>query len=218
MVATTELCAQSSSQNYIRTQTMLNSSGNTYLDNIQYYDGLGRPSQHIQKGITPSNSNLITIQEYDNFGREIKKWLPVPIGSDYIDPTTFKNAAVGSYNDSQPFEYTKYDNSPLNRITEQYGTGTLWSSKPMVTAYLLNNNDSNLRCNFYKLDATGSIVRDGDYLPGQLSVNKITDEDGNISFTFTNKQGQTILIRQLNGSELYDTYYVYDDYGNLNLV
>ncbi len=218
MVATTELCAQSSSQNYIRTQTMLNSSGNTYLDNIQYYDGLGRPSQHIQKGITPSNSNLITIQEYDNFGREIKKWLPVPIGSDYIDPTTFKNAAVGSYNDSQPFEYTKYDNSPLNRITEQYGTGTLWSSKPMVTAYLLNNNDSNLRCNFYKLDATGSIVRDGDYLPGQLSVNKITDEDGNISYTFTNKQGQTILIRQLNGSELYDTYYVYDDYGNLNLV
>ena len=45
---------QEATQNYIRTRVMLNESGSSYMDEIVYYDGLGRPFQTVQKGITPS--------------------------------------------------------------------------------------------------------------------------------------------------------------------
>lgn len=51
-----------------------------------------------------------------------------------------------------------------------------------------------------------------------LQVVKTTDEDGNISYTFTDKQGRTVLTRQMNGSEQLDTYFVYDAKGNLCFV
>ncbi|MFR1229081.1 RHS repeat domain-containing protein [Bacteroides uniformis] len=53
---------------------------------------------------------------------------------------------------------------------------------------------------------------------GQLSVIKTTDEDLNVSYTFTDKMGHVVLSRQMKGSETHDTYYVYDDKGNLCFV
>ena len=54
--------------------------------------------------------------------------------------------------------------------------------------------------------------------PGQLSVVKTTDEDLNVSYTFTDKMGHVVLSRQMKGSETHDTYYVYDDKSNLCFV
>ena len=53
---------------------------------------------------------------------------------------------------------------------------------------------------------------------GQLSVIKTTDEDLNVSYTFTDEMGHVVLTRQMKGSETHDTYYVYDDKGNLCFV
>lgn len=50
---------------------MLNESGSSYMDEIVYYDGLGRPFQTVQKGITPSPCS-ISLQEYDEVGRKGK--------------------------------------------------------------------------------------------------------------------------------------------------
>ena len=47
---------------------------------------------------------------------------------------------------------------------------------------------------------------------------KTTDEDNHVSYTFTDKQGRTVLERRVNGTEYLDTYSVYDDFGNLVLV
>jgi len=44
---------------------MLNGTGTSYLDNITYYDGLGRPFQTVQKAVQsglPVNKNLATLQ------------------------------------------------------------------------------------------------------------------------------------------------------------
>ncbi|MEA4986247.1 MAG: hypothetical protein VB105_12435, partial [Paludibacter sp.] len=46
--------SQSSDQNYIRTRTFIK-TGNEYMDQIQYYDGLGRLSQTVQVGASPLN-------------------------------------------------------------------------------------------------------------------------------------------------------------------
>ena len=40
----------------------------------------------------------------------------------------------------------------------------------------------------------------------------------NVSYTFTDKMGHVVLSRQMKGSETHDTYYVYDDKGNLCFV
>ena len=39
--------AQDKTQNYVRTRTYLSSDKKNYVDNIQYYDGIGRPLQTV---------------------------------------------------------------------------------------------------------------------------------------------------------------------------
>jgi len=63
------LNAQDDYRNYVLSRTMLNGTGTSYLDNITYYDGLGRPFQTVQKAVQsglPVNKNLATLQEYAN--------------------------------------------------------------------------------------------------------------------------------------------------------
>ena len=75
--------AQNSDQNYICTRLMLHERDTSkYIETVQYYDGLGRPFMKVQKGITPNHSNLVTLQEYDDFGREARSWLPQATTSD----------------------------------------------------------------------------------------------------------------------------------------
>ena len=47
------LNAQDDYRNYVLSRTMLNGTGTSYLDNITYYDGLGRPFQTVQKVVLP---------------------------------------------------------------------------------------------------------------------------------------------------------------------
>ncbi len=54
---------------------------------------------------------------------------------------------------------------------------------------------------------------------GTLSVVRTTDEDGAVSLTFTDKLGRTVVTRQVDGTSTYsDTYYAYDDRGQLRFV
>ena len=73
-------------------------------------------------------------------------------------------------------------------------------------------------CKLYTTDGNTLSGGSGYYTSGSLYVVKTTDEDGNISYTFTDKQGRTVLTRQMNGTEQLDTYFVYDVYGNLCFV
>ena len=75
--------AASPDQNYVLTLTPTVASQNTTgltveqcMQQLQYFDGLGRPLQAIQRGVTPSQGDLVTYQEYDSYGRESKSWLP----------------------------------------------------------------------------------------------------------------------------------------------
>lgn len=71
-------------------------------------------------------------------------------------------------------------------------------------------------------DTVITIAHNGFYATAQLSADRIQDEDGSVSFEFKNKLGQSVLTRQVlrgaSGKEWYDTYYIYDDWGNLRVV
>ena len=76
--------AQDASHNYVRTRSMLDEMGGKYLDKVEYFDGLGRPFQTVLKKVTASNSNLVTLQEYDVAGRAVNSWLPIVSSAEYV--------------------------------------------------------------------------------------------------------------------------------------
>ena len=213
--------AQDASHNYVRTRSMLDETGGKYLDKVEYFDGLGRPFQTVLKKVTASNSNLVTLQEYDVAGRAANSWLPIVSPDDYVAPSSFKSSAPGNYgNDSRSYSQPVYEASPLNRTVKEYGPGAAWySSHSVNTDYLANSTaNAQLNCINYSVSSAGALTSNGSYASGQLSVVKTTDEDLNVSYTFTDKMGHVVLSRQMKGSETHDTYYVYDDKSNLCFV
>ena len=236
------LQAQTASQNYIQTRTYTKEDGTTYLDAIQYFDGLGRPVQVVQKAVTQLKADLVTYQEYDSFGREERSWLPVVAAGNngaYMPLATYKTKAMTTYNsttyntmaDSVAYSRPVYEASPLNRVLEQYGTGVDWKNnkKAVRTGYLTNIAKSattwvdadSLVCGLYKTtDATGtiSLFRAANYGAGELYVTRLKDESENVSYEFKDKQGQVVLTRQINAGKLHDTNYIYDSFGNLRAV
>ena len=224
MIAACTVSAQVSTQNYICSRKMLNNTGSSHVDDISYFDGLGRPFQSVNKTVqnNVTKQRLATLLEYDYYGRETNMWLPTSVMADYVEVSTFRNTAVGSsgYNDSYPYSQSIYEASPLNRPLQQYGAGKLWHSnnRAVRTEYLVNASDSDRACKFYTVNGTSLSGGTEFYAANLLNVIKTTDEGNNVSYTFTDKLGRIVLTRQMNGTEAHDTCYVYNDKGNLCFV
>lgn len=62
--------AQVSSENNVQTTQRI--SDTRVLATTQYYDGLGRPFEKVEQGVTPSGDNLIHLQQYDGLGRDMQ--------------------------------------------------------------------------------------------------------------------------------------------------
>ncbi|MCD7902000.1 MAG: RHS repeat-associated core domain-containing protein [Bacteroides sp.] len=232
LTGTGQAYAQTPKKSYILKRTYLHQSNSPYLDQIDYFDGFGRPEQSIQKGITPDKKDLVTLQEYDSYGRESDTWLPAAIPGNngaYVATQTIKNLAKTTNTnegqaDSHPYTRIKYEDSPLNRVLERTGPGAQWhnNGKSVKTTYTTNSGTTgDLACKHFWVynESTGCrIWKTNFYADGELFVTQITDEDGNRVYEFRNKVNQLVLTRQFNTDGRYDTYYIYDDYGNLCYV
>ena len=122
-------------QNYIKTRTYCTSNGQTYYDDLQYYDGLGKPYMSVNVNATPSNKDFIALTEYDDLGRKSREWLPVALATTggYAAPENIKAAALGAggYNDEMPYVSYVYEDSPDARVLEQRQPGaSLQGSRP----------------------------------------------------------------------------------------
>ncbi|MDR1090990.1 MAG: RHS repeat-associated core domain-containing protein, partial [Prevotella sp.] len=142
----------------------------------------------------------------------------------YFQNSAIKSRAKELYNDNNPYSKPFYENSPVNRILEQMDPGADWhnSGKAIETTYKTNSDVSGvLSCALFTVDGTGlstKVKKDGFSPDAQFYVTETKDEDGNPSYEFKNKLGQLILTRQVEGTTSLDTYYVYDDFGNLCFV
>src|SRR6185503_18129919 len=112
------------------TNDSLMAAQNVYKSNvqisIQYVDGLGRPIQTVQKQGSPKGYDLIQPQAYDQYGREVYKYLPyAPETGQYGNyrPTAIADQAAFYASPptgsdftaiTDPFAQTAFDNSPLN--------------------------------------------------------------------------------------------------------
>ena len=108
--------------------------------------------------------------------------------------------------------------SPESRIILQQDAGEAWKKNPVLIHYLTNESNTVLNCIRYQVNDKGTLYEDGVYDPGELRVIQSTDEDGKSSYTFTDKEDRTVLIREMDGTKQHDTHYVYDIKGNLCYV
>jgi len=204
-------------QNYVK--SLVRNTNNALMTTYQYYDGMGRPFEKVEVDITPTNSNLVWLTDYDGLGRVSKEWLPYANSSSFVAASTVKTSVMASYSDQNPYSQIVYDSSPLSRATAIKEQGQLWHSHPKQTEYLHNTNAYPLNCKNYKVSVSGTLSVSGNYAANTLSVRKLTDEDNHIVYEFRDKQNRLILERQmLTANSSADTYYAYDYRDDLRYV
>lgn len=213
----------SSDHNYVLTKMMLDNTGKQSFNRIDYYDGLGRAEETVMHKASPGGKDIATLQEYDAVGRPHISYIPVPVSTfmgGHVSHDIVKSLSNDFYGDDRAYDWTVYESSPLNRIKEQYGPGAAWHTgqKRVTTGYLANSTSGELSCALYVVASASSLQRKGLYAAGELYVTKTTGEDGHVSYTFTDKLGQVVLERVMDGTVMNDTYYVYDDFGCLRYV
>ena len=194
---------------------------NESLQTVQYFDGLGRSIQTVQRGITPTKQDLATLTEYDGAGREQFQWLPKSHNGSgaFVVPTVFKGITQTEYGgDSRPYNEAIIEPSPLNRVLANKGPGEAWENNPTTIAYDANTATDAVA--YFYVNASNNLVRGANYAQGSLYKTVSKDEDGKTVEEYKDKLGQVVLKRSKNGgeSENVDTYFVNNDLGQLAYV
>ncbi|CAM1344204.1 conserved hypothetical protein [Tenacibaculum amylolyticum] len=218
------------------------------IRNVIYYDGLGRAKQSIAIQQSPSEKDVVSYMEYDAYGRQAKEYLPyASINTNGAINTNPKSAIVNYYktnytddfieitNDNEINAYSEklLEASPLNRVLQQAAPGKDWklgNGHEIKFEHISNGVDEVRLFGVTTTEANGVYQPtltggNGFYLQGELykTINKdenwtATDGKDHTTEEFKNKQGQVVLKRTYNENEPHDTYYVYDDFGNLTYV
>jgi len=238
---------QTTTQNYIKTKTYKSetstSIGNPTLlqatQNITYFDGLGRPIQQIAVGQSSTGKDIITPIEYDNFGRQVKDYLP--FADDNQSSLNYRPNALEQvldypeYYNNFPYSQKEIELSPLQRVLKRAAPGTSWTlgngheikmeyktnginEVKLYTASVAFNTSSDLYETSLVMNSQNSF-----YPPNQLYKTVTKDENwisgtNNTTEEFKDKAGKVILKRTYDNSLIFDTYYVYDQFGNLSFV
>ncbi|WP_259014623.1 DUF6443 domain-containing protein [Emticicia fluvialis] len=186
---------------------------------IQYMDGLGRPLQTVGYKQSPLGKDIVFEgKAYDGFGRAVKTALnaPATVQTGEYQSNPF-GLATTFYGDNYAYsEATAFDNSPMNRLREQYGPGQAWrtSTKRTQTFDELAGSAVHL----YNADATGNITLNGTFPSNSLFKTRVVDEQGNTTVEIKDKAGNLIQIEKPVGGATYITYYVYDEWQRLRAV
>ncbi|MCR8667526.1 DUF6443 domain-containing protein [Aestuariibaculum sp. M13] len=208
---------------------------------VTYFDGLGRPKQSVGIRAGGNLEDVITHIGYDDYGRQVKDYLPYAAVTNGGLIRTDALSATGSfYNTSKyentlnPFSEKNIEASPLNRVLEQGAPGADWavnktsdSDHTIKFEYQTNAIEDYVRLfgvSFVNGDTKNPQLEDNGFYSGNELYKTITkDENWNsgknkTTEEYKDKQGRIILKRTFKSSKWHDTYYVYDDFGNLTYV
>lgn len=234
------------------------------VEDVTYFDGLGRPKQKIGIRAGGNSEDIITPIAYDDYGRQKQHFLPYAEVTNlgfyrdnanteildyyYNNPKFIEDFSGMTLQTINPYSEKEFDDSPLNIVMKQAAPGEDWA--------LGNGNeiefvhDTNIASevryydvslsfanNTYTPTLTGGTTY---YSAGELykTVTKDANHDGTSSKAhtteeFKDKLGRVVLKRTYGASDInmdgdtndagealatHDTYYVYDDYGNLSYV
>ncbi|WP_233164543.1 DUF6443 domain-containing protein [Pedobacter sp. ASV28] len=210
---------------------------------VGYLDGLGRPIQKIARYGSSEGASMVTHMQYDELGRQPLQFLPYPSTDNSLDFQTsapfdqmsfYAHFREGTQNG---FSQTEYDGSPLNRIISQAAPGDPWAmgqNHEIRFSYQTNAGSdhvlifsANAQWNATDRRFDISLLDDGSAEYGKNLLYKSITRDENWDATndpdhsteeYRDKEGRVILRRTFESGIAHNTYYVYDQYGNLTYV
>ncbi len=188
------------------------------------YDNLGRMTKEYLPVTNGSgNANIRT----ENMATATQEYYGRKYAKDFAGVTL--PTEINAYSEKA------FDSSPLNRVTQQAAPGTDWKLGngheikfdydvnatnevkiyEVTTSFANNTYTPTLQGGavYYAEGALSkTVTKDENWKDGQTYANDHTTEE------FKNKSGQVVLKRTYNQNQRHDTYYVYDDFGNLTYV
>ncbi|WP_046758051.1 DUF6443 domain-containing protein [Kordia jejudonensis] len=192
--------------------------------------------------------DIVTPIVYDADGRKTKEYLPyadetlAKFTRENIAISRVNNYYSNTYSEDfngtlNPYSEKNLEASPLARILEQGAPGTDWkvdasadTDHTIKFEYETNAVDE---VAYYTVTFAGGnteapqLQYNGAYAEEQLYKNITKDENWNPTQThlkdhtteeFKNKSGQLLLKRNYDQDQEHDTFYIYDDFGNLTYV
>ena len=208
--------SESNTDNYVKTTNILSADGTCVNTFVQYADCLGKPLDDVSDGINEKGKFVHNFSSYDDKGRKSRTWLPVvaDIESKSLKESSIAILAQNTYNDSKAYSDIKYDALDRNIFTST--PGTQWKEKGKSVEHI-GNGKNDVRLFSAPLDKI-TLVDGGFYKSCSLQGEKTTDEDGHSITVFTDKLGRKVLERRNDGKNNNDTYFVYNDLGQLRYV
>ncbi|MBB2145786.1 RHS repeat-associated core domain-containing protein [Pedobacter sp. LMG 31464] len=209
---------------------------------IQYLDGLGRPLQSVQWQGSPLKKDIVQTVVYDALGREELKYLPYAeqSGSDGSFKASPLSSQASFYGTSSwdanvaktayPFSRTVFEASPLNRVLEQGAPGAVWQpysssiANSGHTVRMVQGANTTGEVAQWSVISGGAQTLGAYYGAGKLykSISKDENWSSGKSGTveeFKDMEGRVVLKRIWESESVsLNTYYIYDDYGNLRYV
>ena len=204
----------------------------------QYFDGLGRPIQTVSWRSSPYQKDMVSMHQYDEYGREPYSYLP------YVQTTSGTNTNDGNFK-ANPFanqatfmagqfsgeavfyNQTILENSSLGRPLKSMAAGNSWAGSNRGVAMGYEINVAN-EVRIWTIATTiGSLpTSTAFYGAGELSRSISTDEHGKRVVEYKDKNGQVVLkkVEITTGATITShtgwlcTYYVYDNFGLLRFV
>jgi RHS repeat-associated protein len=242
--------------------------GKDFRMTTQYLDGLGRALQTVIKQgsqVTGGTAaDLVMAQVYDELGREVYKFLSSPANSTgsntsindglfKLNPfaqqaafygNSFSNSPIAGQGQTFYYGQTKFEASPLNRVTETFAPGNSWAG---TAAEGPESNRRSIKIKYYtntvkdsvriwtvtdpgSLGNWGTYATSAKYAAGALYKTITIDENNKQVIEFKDKQGLVILKKvQIggtgddgtgadHGNNWLCTYYIYDDLSRLRCV
>lgn len=214
---------------------------------MQYFDGLGRPLQTVQWKAGQGGQDIVQFYEYDSCGRETHRYLPYveewlgeegsyrPYAKTQQAEFYWENHGWDHHVAKTPYPYavTVFENSPLNRVLEQGAPGEAWqpagtrgtTGRTVVREYGTNVGSGSERVRLWKVNNEDkSVDGTGYYVAGKLYKTVVKDENWTSGKSSTVEEykdfsGRVVLKRIWESeSKMLNTYYVYDDFGDLRYV
>lgn len=190
------------------------------------YDVLGRPDKQYLPYVSNEASGLM-------------KDVTFTVEGDYTHDF-YKSSGTIIASDVRPFTQTIYEPSPLSRITKQYNAGQAWFDQDKAVHFKEIINSDGETVGKEKIIAwtvvSGMPIRNtavtstsgqGYYPTGKLKISVSIDENGNETREYSTHVGRVILKKVYAQGVKTDfatignwaeTYYLYDDLGNLRYV
>lgn len=227
-------------RSYLYYATDLNVSQYFYSPIVQKIDGNQASILGLVKGF--ESSDIITAVQYDDLGRQAREFLPYALsGSAGLIQTNALTDILSYYNTSKyentlnPFSEKSFEASPLNRVLKEAAPGNSWKTQSASGHEVKLNYQTNIAAEVKQFIAVSSdrlsdlglyepsITQTVNYGVGQLY--KIITKDENwvsgldrTTEEFKDKENHVVLKRTYDNQVPHDTYYVYDQYGNLSYV